>query len=65
MRMYYFEIAMAVAGIVLLAVGYRRNGRNLMLAGAIVLFLSGTLVQFAEGFRDATSGTVRAGNDGH
>ena len=47
--MLYVEILLFVAGMVLLVVGYRRNRRNLLLAGAIVLFLSSAGPQFASG----------------
>lgn len=48
--MTYVEIALFVIGLVALVVGYRRNRRNVLLAAAIVLFLSGTVSEFATGF---------------
>ncbi len=56
--MNYFEIAMLVLGVVLVAFGYRRNGRNLLLAGAIVLYLSVAAPQFVGGLMDGASGTA-------
>ncbi len=41
--MYHVEIALFVIGIVLVVVGYRRNGHNLPLAGAVVPSLSAAL----------------------
>ena len=48
--MYIIEIALFLAGLVLLVVGYRKNHRNLMLCGAIVLFFSAALDPMASGF---------------
>ena len=53
--MYLLEIVLLVAGIVLLAIGYRRNLRNLLLAGAVVLFLSAALGSFVEGYIEGYS----------
>ena len=50
--MLYVEIVLFVLSVMLLAVGYRRNRRNLLLAGAIVLFLSSAGAQFATGFAE-------------
>ena len=50
--MLYVEIALIVLGIALLAVGYRKNRRNLLMAGAIVLFLSSAGAQFATRFAE-------------
>ena len=56
--MYYLEIALFVIGIVLVVVGYRKNGRNLLLAGAVVLYLSAALPQFVGGYLDGVSGSA-------
>ncbi len=56
--MFYAQVALLVAGVALLAVGYRRNHRNLLLAGAIVLFLSGAGLDFITGFADGVSGAI-------
>ncbi|WP_372016401.1 hypothetical protein [Pseudoxanthomonas sp. 10H] len=50
--MYWIEIGVFVAGLVLLAIGYRRNRRHLLLAGAVVLFLSAALGGMVAGFVD-------------
>ena len=48
--MYFIEIALFVAGLILLVAGYRRHHRNLLLCGAIVLFFSAALDPMAGGF---------------
>lgn len=47
--MFYVEIVLLVLGVVLLVAGYRRDRRNLLLAGAIVLFLSSAGPQLVSG----------------
>ena len=58
--MYYVEIALFLAGLFLLIIGYRRTHRNMLLAAAIALFLSagiGSLVNgFAEGYSEVRAG---------
>jgi len=44
------DISLAIAGFVVLLIGYRRNDRKLLLAAAILLFLTGTLSEFSRGF---------------
>ena len=56
--MLYVEIFLFVLGVVLLGVGYRRNHRNVLLAGAIVLFVSGAGAQFATGFAEGIHGGI-------
>lgn len=46
------DITLAVAGFVVLVVGYRRNDRKILLAAAILLFLTGTLSEFSRGFAE-------------
>lgn len=62
--MIYLVVLLFIIGIVLLVVGYRKNSRNLLLAGAIVLFVSATVQPFsqgfAEGFREGSSGQAAA-----
>lgn len=57
--MYFLEIALFVAGLILLVFGYRKNHRNLMLCAAITLFLSAalpsTISGFWEGYTEARS----------
>ncbi len=48
----YIELALLIAGLVALVVGYRKNRRNILLSAAIILFLAGTVGDFAHGFRD-------------
>jgi hypothetical protein len=49
-RMDFVEIALLVAGVAVLVIGYRRNDRNLLLAAAILLLLAGALGGMVEGF---------------
>jgi len=46
------DFAFAIAGFVLLVIGYRRNDRKLLLVAALLLFLAGTASEFARGFAD-------------
>ena len=48
----FVELALFVAGVAVLVVGYRKNDRNLMLAAAILLLLAGALGGMVEGFLD-------------
>lgn len=48
----WIEIGLMLAGAVTLTVGYRRNSRNVLLAGALLLFASGTAVDFVRGVGD-------------
>src|SRR5690606_41909397 len=41
--MYYMEIALLVAGVIVLVIGYRKNRRNVLLTAAVLLFLAGAL----------------------
>lgn len=50
--MYYVEIALLLVGAAVLAVGYRKNQRNVLLTGAIVLFLSCALPEAVDGFSE-------------
>ena len=59
--MYCLEIALSVIGSALLIAGYRRNHRNLLLAAAILLFLSSAGAQFAKGFVDGAQSAVTDG----
>ena len=45
----YVEIALLLAGFVLLVLGYRRNRRGWLVAAALLLFLPGNLGPFARG----------------
>ena len=55
--MYFFEIAALLIAIVVLAVGYRKNSRNLLLTGAIVLFIAGVANETAQGLIDGFHST--------
>lgn len=46
----FVEIALLVAGVAVLVIGYRRNDRNLLLAAASLLLLAGALGGMVEGF---------------
>lgn len=48
--MEYIELALLVSGAVVLAIGYRRNHRNLLLSAAGILFLTGTIGNFVPRF---------------
>ena len=50
--MYYMEIALLVAGVIVLVIGYRKNRRNVLLTAAVLLFLAGALGSFFDGFAD-------------
>lgn len=52
----YLVAALFIAGIVLLIVGYRKSHRNLLLAGAIVLFVSAAVQPFGEGLMQGFHG---------
>ena len=54
--MVYLVAALFIFGVALLAVGYRKNHRNLLLAGAIVLFVSAMIQPFGKGFIDGIHG---------
>jgi disulfide bond formation protein DsbB len=53
--MYYIEVALFALGVVLLITGYRRNRRNMLLAAAIVLFMSAATGPFVEGYQEGYS----------
>lgn len=44
------DVALMIAGFATLVVGYRRDDRKIMLAAAILLFLTGTMTEFSRGF---------------
>jgi hypothetical protein len=46
--MHYIEIFMALCGIALLVIGYRRNQRKMMAAAGMALMVAGTIGHFAE-----------------
>jgi hypothetical protein len=46
--MHYIEIFMALYGIALLVVGYRRNQRKMMAAAGMALMVAGTIGHFAD-----------------
>ena len=50
--MHYLEVALLVLGVVTLAVGYRTNRRNLLLAAGVVLFFAGVSGSSVKGFAD-------------
>lgn len=52
MDLYWLDIALVVAGFIVLVIGYRRNDRKLLLTAALLLFLTGTLSSFSRGFAD-------------
>lgn len=46
--MHYVEIFVALCGIALLAIGYRKNERKTMATAGIVLMVAGTIGHFAD-----------------
>lgn len=48
--MAYLVAVIFIIGVALLVVGYRKNHRNLLLTGAIVLFASAVTQPFIQGF---------------
>ena len=46
--MHYVEIFMALYGVGLLVVGYRRNQRRMMAAAGMALMVAGTVGHFAD-----------------
>lgn len=61
--MYILEIGLFVAGVFLLFAGYRKTNRNLLLAAAVLLFLTGTVDDFSSGFVDGLSSNRTAALD--
>lgn len=53
--MKYIELVLLIVGVVVSAIGYRKNHRNVLLFAAIILFLAGTVGNFAHGFREGFS----------
>ena len=53
--MYVLEIALFVVGAILLLVGYRKTNRNLLLAAAVLLFLTGAIGDLTSGFSEGLS----------
>jgi hypothetical protein len=50
--MLYVEIGLFVIGAGLLALGYRKNQRDVMVAAALVMFVSSMAGDFLEGFHE-------------
>jgi hypothetical protein len=48
--MYLVEIVLLVVAVVVLVLGYQRNNRNLLLLGAVLLFLAGSVNDLVRGF---------------
>lgn len=58
--MYTLEIGLFVVGALLSFIGYRKTNRNLLLTAAVLLFLTGTVGDFASGFSEGLSGNRAA-----
>lgn len=58
MVLYWLDITLAIAGFVVLMIGYRRNSRKLLLAAALLLFLTGTLSEFSRGYADGVGQAI-------
>ena len=56
--MTYVEIALLLAGIALLVIGYRRDRRNMLVTAAIVLFFAGSLGPLVDGFMEGWSASA-------
>jgi succinate-acetate transporter protein len=50
--MYYFEVFLLVAFVILTIVGYKKNNRNLMLAGSFCLLIGLIAAPFSKGFNE-------------
>lgn len=48
----YLQIALLITGLILLATGYFKNHRNLLLAAAISLFFAGSANDLIAGIQD-------------
>ncbi|MFN4290002.1 MAG: hypothetical protein ACK4E7_03875 [Permianibacter sp.] len=46
---FWIELSLFVTGVLLLVIGYRKNRRDLLVIGAIALYVSAAPVEFAEG----------------
>lgn len=46
---FWIELGLFLTGVLLLAIGYHKNRRGLLLAGAIALYGSATLIDFSTG----------------
>lgn len=51
--MFITEVALLVAGLVALVIGYRKHNRNVLLCAALLLLASGSLSQIVTGFNDS------------
>ena len=47
---FWIELSLFLAAVLLLILGYSKNRRGLLLAGAIALYASATIVEFSSGF---------------
>lgn len=54
--MIFLVVVLFVIGVALLVAGYRKSHRNLLLAGALVLFLSAIVQPFGQGFIEGFHG---------
>lgn len=61
--MYYIEIGLFVAGVLLLVFGYRKSSRNMLLGAAILLFLAGAFGDFVAGFAEGYHGARASRSD--
>ena len=61
--MYVLEIGLFVVGAILLVLGYRKTNRNLLLAAAVLLFLTGTIGDLTSGFSDGLGRSIPATHD--
>lgn len=59
-KVYYIALALLVLGFVLLALGYRKNNRNMLVAAALALLAAGGLPGFVAGYQDGYKGAERA-----
>ncbi|HEX4910712.1 MAG TPA: hypothetical protein VFV64_08120 [Permianibacter sp.] len=47
---FWIELSLFLAALPLLIIGYRKNRRGLLLAGAMVLYASAHIAEFSTGF---------------
>lgn len=54
------EVILELLGVALLIIGYRKNRRNVLLAGALILWIGGGISDIVRGAMDGYKDGVRA-----
>jgi hypothetical protein len=60
-----FQIVLLLIGVVLFTLGYRKNARNQMLLGTILLVVGAGVAEFARGFGEGFSDGYNSGLTTH